>query len=358
MSTYVRILKGKYRNAPIMNTIFPLVKDFTEGATSNFITVNASAVLPETNASGRIRITVDSMADFEFVTLDDFLAQAEEPIAATNTTHTPKAVPVVETDEEVMARIADRFSILHEMTIATIENDVRAMIVTGPPGVGKSFGIEQELDKANIFHKLRGPDVKPRFEIMKGTASAIGLYQALYNYSDKGSVIVFDDCDSVLFDELSLNILKAALDSGKRRRISWNSESNVLEREGIPKSFDFKGSVIFITNLNFDDVRSRKLKDHLAALQSRCHYLDLSLDTERDKLLRIKQIAATGELFSNYNLTTEQEQEIIDFMDTHKGKLRELSLRMALKIADLVSLSKDRWQLLTQSTCMVKGAIL
>jgi len=99
---------------------------------------------------------------------------------------------------------------------------------------------------------------------------------------------VFDDCDSILQDELSLNILKAALDSKKTRKICWNTDSYKLRNEGVPDTFNFEGSAIFITNLKFENVKSKKLQDHLEAIQSRCHYLDLTLDTERDKLLRIK----------------------------------------------------------------------
>ena len=129
-----------------------------------------------------------------------------------------------------------------------------------------------------------------KYEVVKGAMTALGLYAKLYEHADANHVLVFDDCDSVLMDELSLNILKAALDSGKRRVLHWNADSAKLRSEGIPNKFEFKGGVIFITNVKFENVRSKKLQDHLEALQSRCHYLDLTLDTMRDKFLRIKQI--------------------------------------------------------------------
>ena len=193
-----------------------------------------------------------------------------------------------ETDQQVMDRIATRFSILHDMTKAVIAGDVRAMIVTGPPGVGKSYGVEKELDKSSMMDSIAGRPLK--YEVVKGAMTALGLYAKLYEHADANHVLVFDDCDSVLMDELSLNILKAALDSGKRRVLHWNADSAKLRSEGIPNKFEFKGGVIFITNVKFENVRSKKLQDHLEALQSRCHYLDLTLDTMRDKFLRIKQI--------------------------------------------------------------------
>ena len=180
----------------------------------------------------------------------------------------------------------------------------------------------------------------------------IGLYCTLYKHSDKNNVLVFDDCDSVFQDDLSLNILKAALDSGKKRRIYWNSDSAMLRREGVPDMFDFKGSCIFITNLQFQNLKSKKLQDHLEALQSRCHFLDLTLNTMRDRFLRIKQIYLKGELFADYDFNQEQGDEIIGFMETNQTRLREMSLRMALKIADLTKVSGDNWKALAASTCM------
>jgi hypothetical protein len=191
-----------------------------------------------------------------------------------------------------------------------------------------------------------------RAEVVKGSATPIGLYQALYKYSDPNCVLVFDDCDSILLDDVCLNLLKGALDSGKKRKISWLSESSTLRREGIPDSFEFRGSVIFITNLKFDTMKSQKLRDHLDALQSRCHYLDLTLDTMRDKVLRIKQIAKSGALFEDLEIDEIGQDEIVEFMDTNKMKLREMSLRMAIKIAQLYKSFPLRWKSLAQTTCM------
>ena len=101
-----------------------------------------------------------------------------------------------ETDEQIMTRLRDRFEILTEMTQASIEGVVRGMVVTGPPGVGKSFGVEEVLEKNNLFDKLAGN--KLRFAIEKGAASAIGLYKLLYTYSDKSNVLVLDDCDTAV----------------------------------------------------------------------------------------------------------------------------------------------------------------
>ena len=254
-----------------------------------------------------------------------------------------------ETDEAILERLSERFEILTEMTKAVKSGDVRAMIVSGPPGVGKSFGVEAVLQKDGLFDTLA--ERKPRYEIVKGAMSSIGLYSKLYEFSDAKSVVVFDDCDSILMEDLSLNILKGALDSSERRFISWNTDSRLLRSEGIPDRFEFKGAAIFITNIKFEHVRSKKLRDHLDALESRCHYIDLQMDTTREKLLRIKQIVSEG-MLDRYEFGEIQKDEVVEFITTNQDKLRELSLRMVLKIADLRKSFPKNWEAMAKTTCM------
>ena len=255
-----------------------------------------------------------------------------------------------ETDEEILTRLRERFEILDDMTRAVKKGAVRAMIVTGPPGVGKSFGVEEVLTKDDLFNTLG--ERKPRYEIVKGAMSAIGLYAKLYEFSDAKNVIVFDDCDSVLLDDLSLNILKAALDSSKKRTISWNTDSRLLRSEGIPDRFEFKAGAIFITNIKFENVRSKKLQDHLEALESRCHYLDLTIDTQREKVLRIKQVVTECGMLDSYELTDAAKLEVVEFVDANKDRMRELSLRTVLKVADLRVSFEDKWKSVAEMTCM------
>lgn len=333
--TQVLIRNGVYRNKPVHNEVFELVKDYTAGAKGGFVTVDSKGFFG--SEFGIARVKVDSIEDIEITGADT------APVA--------KLAPTVEaSDEVVMARIRERFEILDEMTKAAVGGDVRAMIVSGPPGVGKSYGVEKIVEQACLFDKIAGKRL--RAEVVKGSATPIGLYQTLYKYSDKNCVLVFDDCDSILLDDVALNLLKGALDSGKKRKISWLADSNVLRREGIPDQFNFNGTVIFITNLKFDKMKSQKLRDHLDALQSRCHYLDLTLDTMRDKILRIRQIANDGELFSEYDFDAETQEEIIDFMTHTSTRLREMSLRMAIKIADLRKSFPLKWKAMAEVTCM------
>ena len=333
----VLIKNGVYRNKAVNDVVFNLVKGYQTGAKGGFVTVESDGYFG--SEFDVVRVRVDGIGDIEYTGGESVTATTIKPTAK------PK-----ESDEEAIARIRERFEILDQMTKATTAGDIRAMIVSGPPGVGKSFGVEKIIDKATLFDQLAGRKLKA--EVVKGAATPIGLYQTLYKYSDPNCVVVFDDCDSILLDDVSLNLLKGALDSGKKRKISWLSESRVLRSEGIPDSFEFRGSVIFITNLKFDKMKSQKLSDHLDALQSRCHYLDLTLDTMRDKILRIRQIAADGVLFEDMGLDTDAEREVIAFMEINQDKLREVSLRMAIKVAQLRKSFPNNWTAMARTTCM------
>ena len=315
-SAFVRVKSGAYRAHDVSGKVFQLVEQFKQTAKGGYVTVKNGGKFP--GFPEEIRVKVEGMSDYEFVGADEF-------------------------DGAVMAVDAD-------VQEAINDSEIRAMIVSGPPGVGKSFGVEREIEKVQMCQMLGSNRL--RAEVVKGSASPIGLYQTLYKYSDENCVVVFDDCDSILLDDVSLNLLKGALDSGKKRKISWLSESRILKEEGIPDSFNFNGTVIFITNLKFDKMKSQKLRDHLDALQSRCHYLDLTLDTERDKILRIKQIAKTGELFADMDISEAGSDEIIEFMDANKKSLRELSLRMAIKVGQLYKSFPMRWKAMAQTTCM------
>jgi hypothetical protein len=342
MATIIRVARGSYKDFKFENQVFTMARTLSPDTP---IQVNNSGQLPT-----KSKLCIINVPDFSDIEVLETGRKPKTPEVSyfTSTTVTAPQAPV-ESDEDAMNRIATRFSILDKMSCACINSDIRALIVSGPPGVGKSFGVEQQLEMYSTFDRLANKKI--RYEIVKGAMSALGLYATLYKFSDPKNVLVFDDCD-IFHDEDALNILKAALDSGKRRKIFWNTDSRKLREEGIPSSFDFKGSVIFITNLNFSTARG-KIAAHVEALQSRCHYLDLTINTERDRMLRIRQVHrdADGGLFKEYDFEGNEGDQVLDFMWENHEVLREVSLRMALKIADLVKVDSEDWKNLAINTC-------
>ena len=329
--TNVRINEGQYKirgkDVDMAGLVFPLVSEFKVGASGGYVTVDGGAVagFPDRN----IKIRCEGSGSYEVVG-DSVATTVRE-----------------ESDEDIVERIRQRFDMLKDMTKAVRKGDVRAMIVSGPPGVGKSHGVEEVLDRYALMESM---GAEKKHEVIKGAMSPIGLYCKLFKMADKGKVVVFDDCDSIFQDDLSLNILKAALDSKKNRYIHWNTDSFKLRNEGVPDKFKFEASAIFITNLKFDKVKG-KLREHLEALESRCHYMDLTIDTDKDKMLRIKQVITDG-MLDTYELDDEVKEEIIDFVDINKNRLRELSLRTVLKVADLAVSFPNKWEAFAENTVM------
>lgn len=262
-----------------------------------------------------------------------------------------KIVPTVavstETDAEIDARLRDRFEILDELTKAALFGNARAVIVSGPAGLGKSFTVERALaewDPDQINHT-----------IVKGYVKPTGLLRLLYQFREPGQVIVFDDADTVFYDDTSLNLLKAVCDTTEMRRVSYMAESNMVDEdsgEKIPRSFLFEGTILFITNLDMDAMvdKGHKLAPHLQALVSRSHYIDLAMKTRRDYIVRIKQVIAEG-MLRQQGLTPDQEQQVLDYVVDNQDRLREVSLRIAVKIGNLVKMGGD-WKRLANVTCL------
>lgn len=260
---------------------------------------------------------------------------------------TPTVVVQNETDAEIEARLAERFSILEVLTNAAVKGEARALVVSGPAGLGKSYTVEKALeswDPEQINHT-----------IVKGYVKTTGLYKLLYQYRAAGQVLVFDDADTIFYDDNSLNLLKAVCDTTERRVVSYLAETNMVDEESaerIPRSFAFEGTIVFITNLDFDSLidKGHKLAPHLQALVSRSHYIDLAMKTRRDYMVRIKQVLKMG-LLKAQGLNIEQENDVVAFLDKNADKLRELSLRMAIKIGALRKMGNPNWASMAKVTC-------
>lgn len=278
-------------------------------------------------------------------------------------------VPVLrgEDDDVIKARIEERFRIIDKLVWAAVAGKARGLVVSGPPGVGKSHTVEASLensfaDQVQVANLLRSGDVKdgeepieqeevperPTYRVVSGHVSPMSLYQMLYDYREENCVLTFDDADTVLYEEKSLNLLKKAMNNQGNRRIDWDSRA--IEAAGLPTSFDFKGSVIFITNLNFDNPKLLRssLGAHLKAIISRVYYVDLGIKTVRDLFLRIDQVCNDGDLLVNMGLTKDEAKEVMEFFEENIHKFRELSIRTVEKIAQTRHIDPIDWRMIAK----------
>jgi hypothetical protein len=258
---------------------------------------------------------------------------------------------VEQTDKEVLESIRKNFVTLDRMVNGVAAGKVRSMIVSGPAGIGKTYSIESILESAQADEKIVCKHVS-------GYAKATGIFKILWNNRHENSVIVLDDIDSIFADETALNILKGALDSKKRRVISWNSQAEFVDKDGdiIPNEFEFKGSVIFITNCDFEKMiaKDRSNAPHYQALISRSFYIDVNLNTPREFLLRVQDVLMNTDMGFELGLNVDQQKIVIDFMKNNMNRIREISLRMAVKLSQILQFedSLENFYSTAESTCL------
>ena len=257
---------------------------------------------------------------------------------------TPSLPAKEESETEIEQRLNDRFNTLSVLTQACVDGEARSLIVSGPAGLGKTFAVEQTIKQSDMEDG--------QFSMVSGYVRATGLYRLFYKHRHEGNVIVLDDADAIFYDDISLNLLKAVCDTTEQRKVSWLAETIMVDEETseiIPRTFQFDGTIIFITNLDFDTMiaRGHKLAPHLEALVSRSHYIDCGMKTKKDYLVRIKQVIKTGMM---PDLTVNERNDVVAYIEKNQDTLRELSLRMALKIGSLRK-NSARWQSLADVTC-------
>jgi hypothetical protein len=245
--------------------------------------------------------------------------------------------PIVQkSDSEILSDVQQRFDILTLLTKGAVAKNIRAMVVTGAPGVGKTYSVEQILNQSNMPH-----------EIVRGTLSAINLYMLAYEYRHAGNVIVLDDADDIFHDEDALNILKVLCDTSANRVVSYRKEAHQLKEADIPQQFEFNGAMIFISNVDFQrfvDEGKNKFTAHMGALMSRSLYLDLQIHDRNALGVWVHHIAGSGRIFDRENVTQYLRQPILDFLSVNRYELRELSIRTLMKLCGLAKNNPTNWQ--------------
>jgi hypothetical protein len=255
---------------------------------------------------------------------------------------------VLETDEEMETRIAERYETMETLIGAVANNTVNSLVINGGAGLGKSHTVNKVLNRINsgdanyVFHR--------------GYLKNTGLFRLLWDNREAGQTIVIDDCDKIFGDEDSLNMLKSALELRQKRLVCWGSEKVFVDEEGevIPRYFDYEGSIIFLSNLDFSGMANGTNKNapHIQALESRSLVLDLKIRTKREYMTKIKMTVRDG-MLREKGLTAHDEQIVMDFLTENVDNLKELSLRMCEKVAALYMMDKKGWEKLARSVCLV-----
>jgi len=259
------------------------------------------------------------------------------------------------TEEQLEDDINSRFASLDMMAYGIVNGDYRSLIVSGNPGTGKTYTLETILENEAKSSKIYYTGVR-------GYVRATGLFRLMWDHKDKESVLLMDDADSIFQDEISLNLLKAGLDTTKRRHISWRSEKvfEAEDGEDIPQQFDFHGAIVFVSNVDFqrEIQRGNKISPHLAALMSRSYYLDLNLLSTRELIVRIKSVVHNSTILTGMGISRKDQDLILAYIIENQSKIRELSLRTVTKMGTIWKASQGdmkRFSMMSAATCMIRG---
>ncbi len=219
------------------------------------------------------------------------------------------------------------------------KGEFRSVIVNGPPGVGKSFSVDAYLQQ------YAQDDA---YKVVAGHMTPLSLYGNLYQYRHAGDVLVLDDIDSVFSKIEGSNLLKAAMDTKPVRRINWESSSATVVSMGLPAGFEFRGSVVLISNIGFNRKQS-KLQEHLDALKDRSYSLKISNGTKEELYQQVCFMVIKKNLLQGYELSGSQQSEILDYIGGNLEKIHKISLRLAMKLASLMKANPTDWRSMADS---------
>jgi hypothetical protein len=237
-----------------------------------------------------------------------------------------------------MFNINERFEFVENLVQMIASGLQPSAVITGEGGLGKTYTVNKTLiasglkDLSELGALEEGSVVRrtKAFVSIKGYSTPKGLYRTLYE--NKDSVIVFDDCDSILKDPVALNLLKSALDSYGKRIISWMAEGFGRD-DDLPRSFEFKGRVIFISNLGQDKIDQ--------AIRSRSMMVDLTMN-EDQKIERMETIAQSEEFLPEF--TVEYKKDALDLIRSLKDDAKEISLRTLISVTKIRASGNKNWK--------------
>jgi hypothetical protein len=235
--------------------------------------------------------------------------------------------------------INERFDFLTDFVNMVADRTSPSLLVTGEGGLGKTFTVNKALADAGLQNvdnligfgsddTLSESQSRKIYKVVKGYSTAKGLYRTLFE--NRNRIVIFDDCDSVLKDPVALNLLKGALDSYDKRVISWNAES--FGEDDLPKSFEFKGGVIFISNFNILKVDQ--------AVRTRAICVDLSMNVDQ-KIERMGAIIKSDEFLPDYDMSVKEAA--LEFLSGMKDEAKEISFRTLIAVTKVAGRG-DGWE--------------
>lgn len=262
------------------------------------------------------------------VTIDDIkMALAKNKTVVIET----ESVPGSEREEELKSP-KQAFKEMQVYVKTVMKGLQPGVILCGAPGIGKTYRVLQQL-------KAAGYEDGKNLDIIKGKCTPRQLYLSLFNYNNKGQIIVIDDADALVgpkAPEDCINMLKAALDStstDEGRKINYRVSGVITDDEGreVPKTCYYNGGVIVITNYSVGQLDT--------ALRGRTFVQ--SLDFSNKQILElIKDIMPS---LGKGQLTEKSKKKALAYLNelADEGAEMEISIRTFNTCARLFAVCED-----------------
>jgi hypothetical protein len=257
----------------------------------------------------------------------------------------------------VVKEVIDKFDAIYKITKIFVSESGSAMnglLISGDAGTGKTYWVQKGLE-----------DIEPKnIQYIKGSSiTAPAIFVKLFLARRPGSILVLDDVD-IIHKTTSerntiLDLFKGATEMTKGERwLSWErAGANALMNElGVPRTFDFQGSIIWITNDKIEAI-AKKTKGHWNAISSRFNQQKIYL-TEQEKLLYTLYLLQDMDMLGKNCMAKEggYSKDIIDrtcdFVYDNYRDFSDLTPRTAIKIADLMETYPEDWKMLCENQLM------
>lgn len=225
--------------------------------------------------------------------------------------------------DTAIAEVDAKFELYRSMLRAVAAGNIKHAIVHGPPGIGKSWELEQTFNKASAAEQINWTSAS-------GHVTALSLYNMLYENRGKDDICVFDDCDEVFKDRVAMNILKAATDTKLTRTIAWESTGG----KPLAPRFEYAGRVVVLSNADFDR------NPHLQALVDRMFFIPLSLNTN-ERIARVISVLTKKE--PGKKIHPKADLVAAWIIMNHERLGPRLSLRTAVKACQLAEFAEN-WE--------------
>lgn len=178
-----------------------------------------------------------------------------------------------------------------------------ALCVIGRSGIGKTYQTLTELERMNA-----------KYFYVAGHITPLSLFKLLFQNNRPDVILLLDDCEEALKNPLSLQILKACIDTSQRE-VHWHS-SYLKDDESIQKNFIYEGKIILILNKLVME------KNHnVKALISRCITYEIN-PTRQELEQGLRSMAKT-----------QQEKEVAEFLIKNECEIDYRDFRKASAIA-------------------------